>query len=295
MPSPSPATCVRSRCASASWSERSRSSVRSTFWLATPPTRCRGRTGSPTITTEQFDRVFKTNVYAMFWLCKAAIPHMPPGRRSSPARRSRRSNPRHTCSTTPPPRARSSPSPRRWPPTSWTGHPGQLGRPGPGVDPAHPGDDARGDARVVRKAVADGPRRPARRARSDLCLPRLAGVQLHHLGGHRRHRRLAHHLTGAMPDTPVRSTPVLLWGKDVARSPPNALARPIGSPTAPPEVQLGSSWPFDRLRRAPIRDILRRQRPSGSPRTRPYRCPSEEGPPMSRVRVEKGPPIKAEL
>jgi NAD(P)-dependent dehydrogenase (short-subunit alcohol dehydrogenase family) len=31
------------------------------------------------ITTEQFDRVFKTNLYAMFWLCKAAIPHLPPG------------------------------------------------------------------------------------------------------------------------------------------------------------------------------------------------------------------------
>jgi NAD(P)-dependent dehydrogenase (short-subunit alcohol dehydrogenase family) len=31
------------------------------------------------ITTEQFDRVMKTNVYALFWLCKAAVPHMPPG------------------------------------------------------------------------------------------------------------------------------------------------------------------------------------------------------------------------
>lgn len=31
------------------------------------------------IDTEQLDRVFKTNVYAMFWLCKAAIPHLPPG------------------------------------------------------------------------------------------------------------------------------------------------------------------------------------------------------------------------
>jgi NAD(P)-dependent dehydrogenase (short-subunit alcohol dehydrogenase family) len=31
------------------------------------------------ITTEQFDRVLKTNVYAMFWLCKAAVPHMRPG------------------------------------------------------------------------------------------------------------------------------------------------------------------------------------------------------------------------
>jgi NAD(P)-dependent dehydrogenase (short-subunit alcohol dehydrogenase family) len=31
------------------------------------------------ITTEQLDRVFRTNIYAMFWLCKAAVPHMPPG------------------------------------------------------------------------------------------------------------------------------------------------------------------------------------------------------------------------
>jgi NAD(P)-dependent dehydrogenase (short-subunit alcohol dehydrogenase family) len=31
------------------------------------------------ITTERFDRVFKTNVYALFWLCKAAVPHMPAG------------------------------------------------------------------------------------------------------------------------------------------------------------------------------------------------------------------------
>ncbi|MFC0625567.1 SDR family oxidoreductase [Kribbella deserti] len=31
------------------------------------------------ITTEQFDRVMKTNVYAMFWLCKAALPHLSEG------------------------------------------------------------------------------------------------------------------------------------------------------------------------------------------------------------------------
>lgn len=31
------------------------------------------------LTTEQFDATFKTNVYAMFWLCQAALPHMPPG------------------------------------------------------------------------------------------------------------------------------------------------------------------------------------------------------------------------
>lgn len=31
------------------------------------------------ISIENFDRVFKTNVYALFWLVKAAIPHMKPG------------------------------------------------------------------------------------------------------------------------------------------------------------------------------------------------------------------------
>jgi NAD(P)-dependent dehydrogenase (short-subunit alcohol dehydrogenase family) len=35
--------------------------------------------GIEEITTEQFDRVLKTNLYAMFWLCKAAVPHLGPG------------------------------------------------------------------------------------------------------------------------------------------------------------------------------------------------------------------------
>jgi NAD(P)-dependent dehydrogenase (short-subunit alcohol dehydrogenase family) len=35
--------------------------------------------GIADITTEQFDRVLKTNLYAMFWLCKKALPHIPRG------------------------------------------------------------------------------------------------------------------------------------------------------------------------------------------------------------------------
>jgi NAD(P)-dependent dehydrogenase (short-subunit alcohol dehydrogenase family) len=35
--------------------------------------------GIADISTEQFDRVMRTNLYAMFWLCKKALPHMPRG------------------------------------------------------------------------------------------------------------------------------------------------------------------------------------------------------------------------
>ena len=31
------------------------------------------------LSTQQFDDTFKTNVYALFWICKAALPHLPPG------------------------------------------------------------------------------------------------------------------------------------------------------------------------------------------------------------------------
>ncbi|MBC2960179.1 SDR family oxidoreductase [Nocardioides deserti] len=35
--------------------------------------------GIEDITTDQFDRVMKTNLYAMFWLCKMALPHLGEG------------------------------------------------------------------------------------------------------------------------------------------------------------------------------------------------------------------------
>jgi NAD(P)-dependent dehydrogenase (short-subunit alcohol dehydrogenase family) len=31
------------------------------------------------LTTQQLESTFRTNVFAMFWLCKAALPHLPPG------------------------------------------------------------------------------------------------------------------------------------------------------------------------------------------------------------------------
>ncbi|MER6788309.1 SDR family oxidoreductase [Streptomyces sp. NPDC000658] len=35
--------------------------------------------GIRSISTEQFDRVVRTNLYGMFWLCKMALPHIPAG------------------------------------------------------------------------------------------------------------------------------------------------------------------------------------------------------------------------
>jgi NAD(P)-dependent dehydrogenase (short-subunit alcohol dehydrogenase family) len=31
------------------------------------------------ISAEEWDRIFRTNIYSMFYLCKAAVPHMKPG------------------------------------------------------------------------------------------------------------------------------------------------------------------------------------------------------------------------
>lgn len=95
------------------------------------------------ISTEQFDRVLKTNLYAMFWLCRGAVPHLRPG-----------SSIINTASIQ---GVQPSPDLLDYATTkagiinftralgqelAEKGHPGQRRRPGPDLDSAHPGDDA---------------------------------------------------------------------------------------------------------------------------------------------------------
>ena len=146
--------------------------------------------GIADITTEQFDRVMKTNLYAMFWLCQKAIPHMEPGstiintvlgagrQPVAGAARLRHHQGRH-------PQLHQGPgsAARR------EGHPGERRRARADLDPADPGDHADRAGRGARRGRPPRPRRAAGRVRPGVRVLRLPGVQLHHRGDARRDRR----------------------------------------------------------------------------------------------------------
>jgi NAD(P)-dependent dehydrogenase (short-subunit alcohol dehydrogenase family) len=67
------------------------------------------------LTSADWDRAFQTNIFATFYLSKAALRVLPAGGSSSTRPRSRPTSPAPHCSTTRAPRGRSSPSPRAWP------------------------------------------------------------------------------------------------------------------------------------------------------------------------------------
>jgi NAD(P)-dependent dehydrogenase (short-subunit alcohol dehydrogenase family) len=69
------------------------------------------------LSSQEWDVTFRTNIYSQFYLCRAAIPRMTPGRRSSTPRRSTRRTLPPACSPTRRRRARSRTS--RWDSRSW--------------------------------------------------------------------------------------------------------------------------------------------------------------------------------
>ena len=58
------------------------------------------------VTSEDFDATMKTNIYAPFWIIKAALPHLKPGAASSARHLSRPTIRRPTCTITRRPRRR---------------------------------------------------------------------------------------------------------------------------------------------------------------------------------------------
>ena len=150
------------------------------------------------ITTEQFDRVMKTNLYAMFWLCKKAVPHLEPGATII--------NTSSVQAVSPSPELLDYATTKAGIDNFTKALAHDLAErgirvnavaPGPIWTPLIPATMPDREGREARREHAAGPRRAARRSRSGLRLPRVAGVQLHHGRDDRRDRRSAGHLSGA--------------------------------------------------------------------------------------------------
>jgi hypothetical protein len=136
------------------------------------------------IDEKEWDYTFAVNIHAVFYLTKAAVAHMKPGRRSEPGIA-------RLCvdqGRDPELHGRARPDAGR------ARDPGQLRRSGTHMDSAHPRDDAEREGAELRRAGADEAAGAAARARArlrDACERR---GQLYLRLDDRRDRRQADHL-----------------------------------------------------------------------------------------------------
>ena len=164
------------------------------------------------ISDEEWELTFKVNIHAMFYLTKAAVPHMKPGSAivNTASVNSDMPNPILLAYAT-----------TKGAIQNFTGglgadagaerHQGKRGRTGPDLDAAHPLDHAGRRGHELRKAGADEARRAACRARDRLRHARRSFVQLHfgHYG--RRHRRQAVHLNHRRSQTSSYGRRSFFW------------------------------------------------------------------------------------
>ena len=146
--------------------------------------------GIEDITTEQWDRVLKTNLYALFWLTKMAVPHLRPG--------SSIINTASIQATEPAPELLDYATTKAGIVNFGKGLAQNAGREGdPGehrgtradLDPAHSGHHECGKGRGARHDHAAGAGRPTGRGGTGVRVLRFAASQFHHRRDPRRHRR----------------------------------------------------------------------------------------------------------
>ena len=142
------------------------------------------------ITTEQFDETFKTNVYAIFWLCKAALPHMPAGAGIINTASIQSCSPSSTLLDYASTKAATVAFTKALTKQVAPGYPRQCRGARSGVDSAS--DERRpaaGEDSAFRGPSSPGPTRPASRAGTGLCFSRFAGIEPPHGRSLRRDRR----------------------------------------------------------------------------------------------------------
>ena len=114
------------------------------------------------ITAEEWDRTFRVNVHAMFYLSQAAVPHMRPGAAIVNKTSIQSKDPSPHSSPTPPPRARSRTSRPPWRRCWRTGaYPRERRSGGPDLDAAHPIHNAGGEGGELQPAEPAFARGPA--------------------------------------------------------------------------------------------------------------------------------------